>query len=170
LLHIEPAHQKTQKRNRVIINLKRLGLNCVIFQTNSGEFDWDSRQQGLILGSFSFGYVATQLIGGILAEMYGAKWIFGGCIFVCAILDFLVPFAARSGIIAMVILRATQGALQGPTLPAVYAMAAKWLPVQEKNRVLARIYVGKNNKQKSLKITPHYFTQFILQGLRWELC
>lgn len=119
------------------------------FQTNSGEFDWDSRQQGLILASFSFGYVATQLIGGILAEMYGAKWIFGGCIFVCALLDFLVPVAAKYGVVTLVILRAVQGALQGPSFPAVYAMAAKWLPVQEKNRLLAMICVGKKTILKN---------------------
>ena len=76
--------------------------------------------------------------------MYGAKWVFGGCIFVCAALDLLVPTAARAGVMALVVLRAVQGALQGPSFPAMYAMAAKWLPKQEKNRMLAFICVGKS--------------------------
>jgi MFS family permease len=74
--------------------------------------------------------------------MYGAKWIFGGSIFFSAVLDFLVPIAAKSGVISLVLIRATQGAFQGPSYPALYAMAAKWLPVQEKNRLLAIICVG----------------------------
>ena len=47
-------------------------------QTSSdGEFYWDSVQQGYILGGFSYGYVCTQLLGGILAERYGGKWVIG---------------------------------------------------------------------------------------------
>jgi MFS family permease len=84
--------------------------------------------------------------------MYGAKWIFGGSIFLSAVLDFLVPLAANSGTIPLVLIRAAQGALQGPSYPALYAMAAKWLPQQEKNRLLAFICVGKNTKIKHLRL------------------
>ena len=42
-----------------------------------GEFYWSSVQQGYILGGFSYGYVCTQILGGILAERYGGKWVIG---------------------------------------------------------------------------------------------
>ena len=45
--------------------------------SSDGEFYWDSVQQGYILGGFSYGYVCTQLLGGILAERYGGKWVIG---------------------------------------------------------------------------------------------
>lgn len=35
------------------------------------EFDWDSKQQGLVLSSFFYGYIWTQLVGGILAARFG---------------------------------------------------------------------------------------------------
>jgi ACS family sodium-dependent inorganic phosphate cotransporter len=35
------------------------------------EFDWNSKQQGLILSSFFYGYVSTQFIGGIIAAKIG---------------------------------------------------------------------------------------------------
>ncbi|XP_055701822.1 vesicular glutamate transporter 1-like [Phlebotomus papatasi] len=35
------------------------------------EFNWDSTEQGLLLSSFAYGYIWTQLLGGILAAKYG---------------------------------------------------------------------------------------------------
>ena len=71
-------------------------------------FDWDARMQGLVLSSFSFGYVTTQLIGGILAERFGGKWIFGVCILVCSVLEFVIPLAAKFNIFALMAVRAIQ--------------------------------------------------------------
>ncbi len=30
-------------------------------QDNSGDFDWDAEEQGIILGAFYYGYIATQV-------------------------------------------------------------------------------------------------------------
>ena len=38
------------------------------------RFDWDSKEQGLILGGFAIGYVLTQYMGAFLAERYGGKF------------------------------------------------------------------------------------------------
>ena len=35
------------------------------------EFDWDTKQQGLVLSSFFYGYICTQFIGGIIAAKIG---------------------------------------------------------------------------------------------------
>ena len=37
--------------------------------TNTGHFQWDEAQQGIILGMFFYGYVLTQVPGGRLAEV-----------------------------------------------------------------------------------------------------
>ena len=34
------------------------------------KFDWNSDQQGLILGSYFYGYLPTQIFGGIIADRY----------------------------------------------------------------------------------------------------
>ena len=52
-------------------------------------YDWTSEQQGLVLGSFFYGYITTQLAGGYLADRFGAKILFGvgvGCTAVFTIL------------------------------------------------------------------------------------
>lgn len=35
------------------------------------HFDWDSKQQGLVLSSFFYGYACTQFIGGLMASKFG---------------------------------------------------------------------------------------------------
>ena len=75
-------------------------------------FDWDAQMQGLVLSSFSFGYITTQLVGGILAERFGAKWIFGVCILLCSLLEFAVPLAAKGNVFALMGVRAIQGGRQ----------------------------------------------------------
>ena len=37
------------------------------------DFDWDSQTQGLILASFFYGYIFTQIPGGYFATKYGGK-------------------------------------------------------------------------------------------------
>lgn len=34
-------------------------------------FDWNSKQQGVVLSSFFYGYICTQFIGGIIAAKIG---------------------------------------------------------------------------------------------------
>lgn len=43
-----------------------------------GEFHWTPDQQAYLLSSFFYGYVATQIPGGLAAQFFGPKWIFGG--------------------------------------------------------------------------------------------
>ena len=61
-----------------------------------------------MLSSFSFGYVTTQLVGGIIAEQFGGKWIFGGCIFLCSSLEFAVPLMASENVLVLMAVRAMQ--------------------------------------------------------------
>ena len=62
-----------------------------------------------MLSGFSYGYFATQVLGGLLAQKYGGKWVYlvacGGSV----ILGLLVPLAANTDIILLVVLR---GAIQ----------------------------------------------------------
>ena len=54
---------------------------CSLFsslkQSGGGEFSWDAETQGLILGCFFYGYAASHVPGGQLAERYGDKWLMG---------------------------------------------------------------------------------------------
>ncbi len=64
----------------------------------TGPFAWDSQTQGLVLGSFFYGYVLTQYPGGRAAELYGGKWVFGVGIAATALFTLLTPVAAEVNI------------------------------------------------------------------------
>lgn len=75
----------------------------------NAEFDWSETLQGHILGAFYYGYVFAQIPGGILAQKYGGKHVFGIGIFATAVLTLLTPLAARTGPAYMIAVRVLEG-------------------------------------------------------------
>ena len=67
---------------------------------------------GLVLGSFFFGYITTQIPGGFLASKYGGKNLFGGGILLASILTMLTPVATRRSVYLLIALRILEGVAQ----------------------------------------------------------
>lgn len=80
---------------------------------DSLRFDWDEAQKQLILGSFFWGYVLTELPGGRLAELVGGHRVFGHSMFWASVITLVTPVTAHMGYKAMVILRALLGFMLG---------------------------------------------------------
>lgn len=76
---------------------------------DKGEFDWDTTTQSIILGSFYWCYVLSQVIGGLLTQYFGTKVVFGFSQFVTAICSLLIPHAAVIHYVLVIILRSIQG-------------------------------------------------------------
>ncbi|GFT80241.1 hypothetical protein NPIL_220121 [Nephila pilipes] len=106
------------------------------------QYNWDSNDQGIILGSFFYGYLATQLPGGILAEKFGAKWLYGGGVLVTAIFSLLTPLAADLGPTAFIAIRVLEGLGEGVTFPAINAAISCWSPKVERSRISTIVYTG----------------------------
>nr|CAD7587842.1 unnamed protein product [Timema genevievae] len=99
-----------------------------------GEFDWDEELQGHILGSYFYGYMCTQIIGGRLAEKFGAKFVYGPSILATSLLTMLSPMAARFHVYVFIVLRVLQGATsilkyRKPIIFLEYATASIFGPV-----------------------------------------
>lgn len=73
------------------------------------QFDWNEKQQGLILGSFFWGYVVTQLPGGRMADMFGSKIVFLMGILIPSVLTIISPLAAKQHYVLFIVLRVLQG-------------------------------------------------------------
>lgn len=97
-------------------------LNSEFRFQKEGEFVWDEATQGLVLGSFFYGYVLTQVPGGRLAEMFGGKLIYGFGVLVTAIFTLLTPIAAYYSLPALILVRILEGMGEGVTFPAMHAM------------------------------------------------
>ena len=79
----------------------------------SSKFDWDENQKQLILGSFFWGYILTELPGGRLAELIGGHRVFGHSMFWASVITLITPVTAHMGFEAMVVLRAVLGFMLG---------------------------------------------------------
>ncbi|CAG2102001.1 unnamed protein product [Medioppia subpectinata] len=112
---------------------------------NSGEFDWDESTQGVILGAFFYGYLLFQVLGGRLAELFGAKWLCTGGIAASLVINALTPLIAKSGPYWLLLAsRVVLGMFQAFIFPASYALIAKWAPDHERSTFLAMPTMGSN--------------------------
>lgn len=107
-----------------------------------GEFNWDSNTKEQILASFFYGYILTQIPGGFLGDLMGAKWLFGSGVLCTAIFTLLTPVAARAGLPWLIVVRVIAGIGEGVTFPAMNAMWANWAPPVERSRLLTFTYAG----------------------------
>ncbi|XP_069462354.1 sialin isoform X2 [Ambystoma mexicanum] len=106
------------------------------------KYDWDADTQGLILGSFFYGYILTQIPGGYFARKFGGKYLMGFGILGTAVFTLLTPIAAELGVGYLVAVRALEGLGEGVTFPAMHAMWASWAPPLERSRLLSVSYAG----------------------------
>ena len=74
-----------------------------------GELVWTKEDQGLVLGAIFWGYMLTNIAGGVAATRYGGKRVIGGALFVASILTAVTPIAARSSIVAIIAVRVLVG-------------------------------------------------------------
>ncbi|XP_043472998.1 sialin [Leptopilina heterotoma] len=116
----------------------------IIPPPSPGEFAWDERTQGIILGAFFIGYVTTNVPGGRMAEKIGGKVVFGLGVFLTAILTVVSPFAAYWGLYPFLAVRIAEGFTEGVTFPAMHSMLAHWVPPLERSKFAAIVYAGSN--------------------------
>lgn len=103
------------------------------------KFEWDAYQQNLMLGSFFWGYILTELPGGRLAEIVGGRRVFGYSMLCASVLTLLTPLAAYTNYIAVVILRAVLGFFLGASWPAIHPLTAVWIPPMDRSKFIANM-------------------------------
>ncbi|XP_025833023.1 sialin [Agrilus planipennis] len=106
------------------------------------EFAWSSTQQGVILSSFFYGYITTQVLGGFVSERYGGQKFFGLGIFITAALTLLTPVVAKYSYEGLITLRVIEGIFEGVTYPSIHAVWARWAPPLERSRLTTIGYSG----------------------------
>ena len=112
----EPNKSQVTQRE-CVSNVSSTSSNITEFREN--RFNWTSEEQGLVLGSFFYGYCITQVTGGWAADKYSPKVLnligVGGT----AVLSLLTPLSTRAGIWGIVTLRAIMGMLSGVAMESV---------------------------------------------------
>lgn len=108
----------------------------------TGEFNWDHKTRGIILGSFFYGYVISQIPGGYLSRRFGSKRLFGYGILIAAIASLFTPLAARWNVYALIALRVFEGIGEGVTSPSIHNLWGNWAPKLERSQLVAFSYAG----------------------------
>ena len=118
-------------------------LNTGKISSNQDDnIDWSSGLKGIVLSAHGYGYVTTQVIGGRMAEKFGAKRIFGGGLLLTGIVTFLLPVAAKTNVYLFIFLRILQGIFEGVTWPSLIALTARWIPPLQRSSFMARSVMG----------------------------
>lgn len=105
-------------------------------------FDWDKKSQGLLLSAYFYGYIFPNLLGGTLAEIYGARKLIFIAMFLSAVVTSLSPFAASDNFVFMFIMRLILGFLAGFLYPASHQLISKWAPPDEKGKFVFTLMGG----------------------------
>lgn len=112
-------------------------------KSGGGIYDWDQDLQGLIIGAFYIGYCITHIPGGILSDIYGAKWVLLLGLLSTAIFTLLTPIIMYfSGAYGMICFRILVGAGEGTTFPALGGLIARWVPKVERGTIGALVLGG----------------------------
>ncbi|XP_073961359.1 sialin [Choristoneura fumiferana] len=127
------------------------------------RFPWDTQQKNLLLGCFFWGYVLTELPGGRLAEIIGARRVFGYSTLLASILTLLSPGAAVAGFGWIVALRVLLGFLLGATWPAILPMASKWIPPMDRSKFMSNMMASSLGAAITMPICG-----FLIAHLGWE--
>ncbi|XP_055916061.1 putative inorganic phosphate cotransporter [Eupeodes corollae] len=118
-----------------VINFDGSSFMCVYL--------WDEKTKSIVLSSFFWGYVVTQIPSGQLAQKYGGQRILFWGISICSILSVLTPFCAKIGGWPFVCaLRLVQGLCQGSVFPCTHNLISKWAPIKERGKLGTISYSG----------------------------
>jgi len=83
-----------------------------------------------------------QIPAGWLADRYGGKRLFGGCILISSVISLLTPLGARAHFGVILLLRVLLGLCDGFLYPAVHALVARWSAPKYRSTVVALIFAG----------------------------
>lgn len=110
------------------------------------QFNWDKSYQGVILSTFFFGYAATQVLGGQLADKYGGKVVLASAVTLWSLFTAAIPAAAAAGSFPLLATRVMLGVGEGVAFPAIHTLIARNVPVGAQSTavgvVTAASYMG----------------------------
>jgi len=147
--HTAVRHMKELEQGNVVVINKTSPVNrekCAM-ETNQteivdGEFAWNKDTQSLVLSSFFWGYVLTQIPAGWLSQRYGGKRVMGAFMFASVVSSLLTTVGARLSPYVLIALRIINGMGQGAMFPVMQDLWSRWAPPLERSKLIGFTYAG----------------------------
>ncbi|XP_032666804.1 putative inorganic phosphate cotransporter [Odontomachus brunneus] len=127
------------------------------------KYPWNEYEVNLILGSFFWGYICTELPGGRLAEIIGTRRVFGYSMLIASLITLLTPLAAALGYAVVAALRVVLGFMLGATWPAIQPMTARWIPPTERSKFVSNMMASSLGAAITMPICG-----YLIASLGWE--
>ncbi|GJQ72220.1 hypothetical protein Trydic_g3311 [Trypoxylus dichotomus] len=103
---------------------------------SGGVIEWTNHEQNLVLGAFYPGYLIGHIPTGILADKYGARYVFSIGMGVSTALCLITPIVVvNTPYWVTIILRNVMGLGQSVIYTAISALYAKWVPKEERSMI-----------------------------------
>ncbi|GFR85175.1 vesicular glutamate transporter 1 [Elysia marginata] len=109
---------------------------------DGGEFTWDKQLQGLMLGSFFWGYLFLQIPGGVFSEKYGPCRVIFFTMLPVGLLGLISPACARISPWLFLMIRVLIGVAEGSLYSATHALWGRWSPPSERSRLVGISFSG----------------------------
>eukprot|EP00894_Picocystis_sp_ML_P005496 jgi/Pico_ML_1/56013/g1614.t1 len=119
----------------------RINMSVTILHM-AAAYEWSSVTQGWILSSFFYGYILTQVVGGLLAQKYGGKQVLNFAVMWWSVFTYITPFASRQSISVLLLARFLMGLGEGMAFPCVYHVLSRFVPPEERSRSFAVVQGG----------------------------
>lgn len=111
-----------------------VGIAIVAIADDNSTTEWTFDEKQLILSTFYWGYIVTQIPGGYAAQKLGSKLVLLFSILISSLLSLLTPVSIfYGGSTGYCVIRALQGLFQGALMPCIYDHLAKWCIKDEIN-------------------------------------
>lgn len=108
----------------------------------SKEFDWGESTRSILLSSFFWGYIVSNVPASQLAQRYGAKRLLAMSLSLCAVLTIISPLAASAGWEYLCVVRVFIGVAQGFVYPGCHTLLARWIHPSERGFLSSFTYSG----------------------------
>ena len=125
----------------LLCNMDRVNMSVSILPM-AEQYGWSDGTKGLVQSSFFWGYLLTQVLGGVLSDRAGGKVVLGFGVAWWSLFTAITPYAASLGLGPLLAARAMMGVGEGVAMPAMNNLVSRWVPAQERSRSLARVYSG----------------------------
>jgi MFS transporter, ACS family, solute carrier family 17 (sodium-dependent inorganic phosphate cotransporter), other len=122
-----------------ICYMDRVNISVAIIPM-AKDMGWDPATQGTVLSAFFLGYLATQVLGGRLADRFGGKIVLGIGVVFWSLFTMVTPLAAVAGFSMLLAARIGMGVGEGVTFPSIYSLFGRWLPEAERARAIGVVF------------------------------
>ncbi|XP_071167067.1 vesicular glutamate transporter 3-like [Mytilus edulis] len=140
MVHIvKPTHSSTNdtKSDNLFKHCIPLNSSCNL------SLNWTVDGTLYLNTAYFVGGLFTQVPGGILATRFSPVRICGLSVLLSSICMVVLPVCIQyNQYVAVLVVRALQGVIEGPSVPAINGVISAWAPRSEKSRMITIAYAG----------------------------